>query len=304
MMFRGKTRHLACVAALTALGAPAATAEAATINVPCAGGWSALVGAVHSAESTPVADTINLAARCTYVMEGLDSSDFGGNGFPVVRTPITIGGNGATITRATSEPFRFFYVDAPGRLVLRMLTLSGGQPSSGAAGGAIYVQSGATVELNASTISGNAAGAGADQSGAPGGDGGGVYNAGRLVLTRSTVSLNSAGTGGTGFNPEPAPEGPGNRGGPGGDGGDGGGIFNAGVLSASGGSVTNNAAGRGGRGGLGSAGGEGSFPGQEGERGRQGDGGGIFNAFQMTLTRVTLAGNDPSNCSGAGCPIG
>jgi hypothetical protein len=56
-----------------------------------------------------------------------DNSSFGGNGLPVITTPITIAGADATIARSSAQPFRIFEVDGPGdSLSVSALTITGG----------------------------------------------------------------------------------------------------------------------------------------------------------------------------------
>lgn len=126
-------------------------AFAATLDVPCDAG--ALVEAFNSANSTIEADTLRLAAGCTYTLTDVapDSSLgfwMGGSGLPLVTTEVTVDGRGATITRApTAPPFRLLSVagsvtvpgvspayPSTGRLELRDVTLRGGFARGGNGG--------------------------------------------------------------------------------------------------------------------------------------------------------------------------
>ncbi|HUO71883.1 MAG TPA: hypothetical protein VMU39_14005, partial [Solirubrobacteraceae bacterium] len=155
------------------------------------------------------------------------------------------------------------------------VTLTGGLSCGGTLGcDGGGISNGASLSLNAVTITGNAAGAGADQSipGTPGGaghNGGGIDNlpSGRLTVTGSTISGNAAGGGGAGA------DGSGNSGAAGGRGGGGGGIYNVGgTVTLVSSTISDNTAGGGGTGGTGDQ----SNPGGNGGAG--GDGGGIWSA--------------------------
>jgi hypothetical protein len=95
---------------------------------------------------------------------------------------------------------------------------NGGGANSGGSGGGVYNESGASLTVQASTISANrtggggAGGAGAHGTGGLGnipeggdggigghaGDGGGIYNAGTATIATTTVSANETGRGGPG----------------------------------------------------------------------------------------------------------
>jgi thermitase len=119
-------------------------------NIP-EGDVPALVSAINTANSTSgTADTICLTDS-TYQVMDVNNTDDGANGFPVITSNITILGNGATITRATSNEFRFFKVATNGRLTLDSVTLNNGiggvvnEFNTGGGGGAIYSQGYLTV---------------------------------------------------------------------------------------------------------------------------------------------------------------
>jgi hypothetical protein len=124
------------------------------------------------------------------------------------------------------------------------------------------------------------------------GNGGGILNAGVLILEHVLVTENGTGQGDLGMN------GPleGN-GGAGGKGGSGGGIFNEPganlIIRQS--TVSKNFTGNGGRGGDGGQGVNaiGHFPngGDGGHGGSSGDGGGIYNAGSLTIEGSTISGN-------------
>ena len=128
---------------------PATAANASPPNfVPCSSGAAGLIAAVNAANGS--GGTISLAPGCTYA---LTAPNNGENGLPVVVAPISVFGNGATITG--SGAVRIFEVDGPtGNLSLRNVTLTGGAASD--FGGAI-ANVGGTVTLNQSVVTGNSA---------------------------------------------------------------------------------------------------------------------------------------------------
>ena len=171
------------------------------------------------------------------------------------------------------------------------LELSPGKGGDGGEGG----NSGVQYQKNAGSNSDLLAG------------GGGIYNAGSLTMTNSTISGNSTGTGGTGGGSGPG-GGPNKfghfadsgRAGTGGGGGRGGGLFTgAGFGGHSPVSLTNvtifgNRTGDGGIGGAGGGGEESTLGGGVGGWG--GDGGGIWaegaaSGSEVILVQVTIAGN-------------
>src|SRR5262249_55620890 len=119
---------LLAVAPLMSLLAPARPAYANTITVTTTAddvtgnGNCTLREAIQAAtpaaavDACPAgsgADTIALAAGATYTLATQDNAQYGFNGLPVVYTPITIEGNGATITRSSAggtPTFRLFHV--------------------------------------------------------------------------------------------------------------------------------------------------------------------------------------------------
>ncbi len=218
----------------------------------------------------------------------------------------------------------------------------GGGGGAGGSGGGIYNDAGASLTVKQSTISKNFTGDGGNGgegaegevpeighnpggtgggNGGPAGDGGGIYNAGSVLIEGSTISGNFTGRGGNGGN--------GGRGGGettfgagiGGDGGDGGnsgkqyrkdqgtywdyergggGIANAGSLTIVNSTISGNATGAGGNGGVSGYGGEkkdGTFrtSGRAGTGGGGGRGGGLLSTLApgapVHLTNVTIFGN-------------
>ena len=162
-----------------------------------------------------------------------------------------------------------------GTTKLNSVTISN---STAAQGGGIYNHAGATLTLVKSTVTNNTA-ADSSTNSRQGGSGGGILNAGSLVLNDSTVSGNYAGRGGFGGT-DPA-----------GAGGNGGGIDNTGNVTATGSTISGNV---GGTGGLGLSGNEASGPG--------GNGGGVYSPLgsSVSLTGSTVE----SNTSGSSGPAG
>src|SRR5512136_2921992 len=67
-----------------------------TSSPPCT--VSYLVSKINEANSTPATtDTIDLPAGCIYTLKNVNNHTGGNNGLPVIRSPIIINGNGATI---------------------------------------------------------------------------------------------------------------------------------------------------------------------------------------------------------------
>src|SRR5690606_15762581 len=127
-----------------------------------------------------VADTINLAANCTYTFTTGDATN-PDSALPRITTPIVINGNGATIERADGSPyFRLLYVTNSGDLTLNHITVRGGSATSG---GGIYIAGGILTVTN-TTFSDNDANS----------MGGGIYNmaGSTLTVSNSVFSGNSA----------------------------------------------------------------------------------------------------------------
>ncbi|HTX31172.1 MAG TPA: choice-of-anchor Q domain-containing protein [Solirubrobacteraceae bacterium] len=197
----------------------------------------------------------------------------------------------------------------------------GGYGGHGGNGGGIY--NSGTLTVTDSTISynnpyeGGSAGPGGNGGfsanstggtggyGAVGGDGGGIYNAGSLTISGSTIDHNNAGFGGDG--------GDGGAGTPGGagraglDGGEGGGVSSPGTyLSITNTTIADNGAGDGGSGGAGGSSDNDLQSGGNGAAGGDGgDGGGLFVATSLNqgrLLNATVAANQvgPAGNGGEG----
>jgi hypothetical protein len=190
--------------------------------VPCSA--AALITAINEANAGG-GGHLRLAPQCTYTLTvaQADTED----GLPPIRSPITIDGRGATITRSTdpdTPAFRIFEVSSPGHLILRSMTISQGdapgpEPDGG---GGIEVREGASLFASSTVVSGNvgALGGGVNNFGTAdmancvvarneGLHGAGVSNStrsGKLRLTNTLISSNraesDAGVGGGVYNQE------------------------------------------------------------------------------------------------------
>jgi hypothetical protein len=135
--------------------------------------------------------------------------------------------------------------------------------------------------------------------GGMGGNGGGIYNDGTLVLNQCVISGNSTGKGGNGGSTDSFQ---GSGGGNGGGGGSGGGIYSDGLVILTNCSVTGNLTGGGGNGG--------SAPYSAGHAGNGGAGAGLENveagsaSFSFFVANHTGGGGDGGSQQGIGAPGG
>jgi hypothetical protein len=136
----------------TVTGTGQAPALAATINVS---GGCTLVRAIVAANNDTTAsgnctkgsgaDTIVLPRNSTHRLTVVNTTPYGPTGLPVIRSVITIAGNGSTIRRTGTAPsFRIFAVGRTGNLRLQQTTVSGGAASPTASG--LDVRGGVFVE--------------------------------------------------------------------------------------------------------------------------------------------------------------
>ncbi len=201
----------------------------------------------------------------------------------------------------------------------------GGYGGGGGNGGGIY--NSGTLTVTDSTISYNNPYAGGDGGsggaggysmnstggaggyGAYAGYGGGIYNAGSLTVSGSTIDHNDAGLGGNGGSGGNGT--PGGAGRSGGAGGDGGGISSPGTyLSITNTTIADNEAGYGGNGGLGgNSDNDLQSGGSGGDGGTGGDGGGLqvsTSSNRADLLNVTVAANQvgPTGNGGVGGNVG
>ncbi|MEP7291607.1 MAG: hypothetical protein ABI835_07470, partial [Chloroflexota bacterium] len=170
---------LFCIALLFSLTIPV---SAESISVAC--NPTALRNAITQANTSPGDTTLSLTTGCTYSFNSISPTGTGA-ALPNVGSNIVIQGNGAIIERNGGSSFRLFYVSG-GHLQLQSLTVRGGAaPATG--GGGIYVAAGATVTLDHSALINNSA---------SGLNGGGMLVVGSANVYNSTVSGNSASSGG------------------------------------------------------------------------------------------------------------
>jgi len=208
----------------------------------------------------------------------------------ITRGNITIIGVGAEVTiDATGLDDRVFQVFPRASLTLENLVITGGSSPKGANrtrfqgvaengedGGGIY-NAGKLILKNC-IITGNSSGAG--QGSVPpdagnGGNGGAIFNSGWLSMNACIISSNRCGDGGN--NADLFTQGFG------GDGGSGGGIYNAGTLILNASTISDNVCGAGGNGSLALD--------SSGNGGMGGNGGGIYNTGRAWLVINTLSGN-------------
>ncbi|HEY2988124.1 MAG TPA: right-handed parallel beta-helix repeat-containing protein [Candidatus Binatia bacterium] len=194
-------RSVAGAALLLALGQGVAQAATITVNtnIPkiLADGKCSLVEAIINANNDALthpdcaagsgADTIVLPAASVHTVLNDYDFTYGATRLPAITSQITIEGNGSKITRKKSKvQSRLMAVTTTGDLTLKNVTLSGGQHSYG---GALFNYGG--LMINESTITGNSAvTGGAVANGAGAG----------LVIEDSLFSKNTAVTGGGIFN--------------------------------------------------------------------------------------------------------
>jgi hypothetical protein len=150
---------------------PALTSTAAPVAEP--GGSGATSDCSGDTTGTGSPYTVVLKSGQTYTLNAVDSWWFGPDGLPPISAPVTVEGDGATITRSSAAgtpAFRFFYVSGglsgipAGSLTLEDLTLSNGLAQGG---------------------NGGYGGGGA-------GMGGAVFDEGSLALNRVTLTANTA----------------------------------------------------------------------------------------------------------------
>ncbi|MGB2572563.1 hypothetical protein ACPFP2_29580, partial [Micromonospora citrea] len=174
-----------------------------------------------------------LAKDCEYKL--IEQTD--NNAFPAIDERIVLLGHNSKLVHDGSELFRFFEVLSGGELILKDLTLRGGQVTSppplqpnGANGGALFVQEGGRAVLKHTKLVDNRA----TGVGATGGNGGAIYNLGDVEIHKSVLADNHARGTGT-------------------PGGNGGAIYNEGTLAVHDSELANNTATSTGQGGNGGA---------------------------------------------------
>jgi hypothetical protein len=162
------------------LAAPA-QASAAPAPVPCSA--SALIAAINTANSAG-GGQLSLTRGCTYTLTAAQRGTE--DGLPPIRSPITIDGMGATITRSTAphtSDFRIFEVlSAPARLTLRTLTISNGNAPGAEpdGGGGIEVRETGGLVASVLVVRNNVGARGA-----------GINNFGTTDITTSVIQSNA-----------------------------------------------------------------------------------------------------------------
>jgi parallel beta-helix repeat protein len=162
------------------------TFASAAQATPVACSETALVAAINLANTTPAADTLNLASDCTYDISSPHGSAANGQeALPVITTPIEMIGP-ATIRRAGLGLFRIAEVSNTGNLTLTTGVVLANGSAVGHGGGILNF---GAVTLTNSTLRNNAAT----------GNGGGLANADTAggtapaaTFTRSPVVDNTA----------------------------------------------------------------------------------------------------------------
>jgi Right handed beta helix region len=194
MLQRQLALPLVGVALLLALGP--GPSQAATIVVD--GVTCTLVDAITAANTDTAqggcpagsgTDTLVLEPPgSTVTLTHVDNTSYGPTGLPVIRSVMTITGQGSTITRAPNAPeFRLLAVKGSGDLTLQEVTLTGGVVHRRNyyyredRGGGVFNYNG-TVTIEGSTISGNTGGGVANFA---------YYGSATLTIIHSTISGNS-----------------------------------------------------------------------------------------------------------------
>ena len=157
-------------------------------EVACAAGdVTCLIEAINVANTNGEANTITLEAG-TYTLTAVDHDSDGPTGLPSVTSPLTLRGAGAASTvlerEAGAPPFRLLHVASTGTLALDGLTLQGGNLVDLSVGGG-GVRNDGTLAITHSTLSGNTAGTG-----------GAIASLASFTVTDSTLSNNMADAGG------------------------------------------------------------------------------------------------------------
>ncbi|MFN8445580.1 MAG: choice-of-anchor Q domain-containing protein [Caldilineaceae bacterium] len=170
---------------------------------------ASLIAAINTANLDQLADTINLAANCSYTISSADNTTSdGANGLPIITSDMTIVGNKATI--AVNNPVtstRIFYVDSDKHLTLQNMTLADGKGEGGAVWsmGSLTIISSTLRNHNHSAIR-TIAGSDTliidqssfiDNRGAE--NGGAIHTHGVVTITRSLFLNNQATNGGAIF---------------------------------------------------------------------------------------------------------
>jgi len=306
-----------------------ATANVRLVRLSISNGISAAGGGIYNEGELKLIGCVLSNNRAVGTNGGVGSAGSPGLTGPPGANGMT-GGSGGNGDAGGAGQGGGLYNAASGELTLEETSVSGNQALGGAGGTGGAGGAGGTGGDGTVVPAGNGGPGGAGGHGGMGGagQGGGIYNAGLLSLTNSTVSGNSAagglggagsigGNGGNGGNaiggPFAGAGGTGGRSGNGGSGGSGsgGGIQDLGTLSLIRSTLSGNASNgnHGGGGGPGGNGGNGGFSstvgsggvgglGGDGGEGGRGLGGAIHEGGALQATNVTLVGNQGSGGNG------
>ncbi len=157
---------------------------------------SELISAITVANANGQADTIELRANCTYsLIVANNNAGQGPNGLPVITGALTMHGNGSTIARASSDPFRLLQVASGVVLELDNLTLRGGFDLDITRSGGAGIWNQGELELTNVVLAENVAYDDIND----GSRGGGIFNNGNLTIINSRFENNRARFGGAIF---------------------------------------------------------------------------------------------------------
>ncbi len=198
-MMSSRSGFRAVVLALAGAGiaAFAGPASAAVIPVACdaAPNGTNLRNAIVSANGTAAADTLDLAAGCTYTYTA--TSTTAGNALPQVTQPVTINGNGSTVQRTGATNLRLLLINpatAGQTNTINDLTLQGGALAGTNQNGAGIAVLNSTLNLNGVTVQNNTVGT---STALGAGLGGGIAtSAVHLNMANSAIKNNTAAHGG------------------------------------------------------------------------------------------------------------
>lgn len=266
-------------------------------------GPGSLAAEVTLAEAGP--NTVTFAP----VLSSCASNTITLTGTITINNNITITGPGASVLAVSgNHAFTVFSVTSA---VTKGATISGLTIENGFAANGGGVDNLGSLQLMNDVVSGNSTSSGANASGPTavtvnastttlnfgggnGGDGGGIYSAGSLVLTNDTVSSNTTGSGGNGptertatltGNDDTVMQDAGN-------GGDGAGLYNTGTVVLAGDTFSDNSTGSGGNGESDTTM---TFSGNNDTTlqgaGSGGAGAGIFSTGSLGLSNTTVVGN-------------
>jgi hypothetical protein len=167
-------------------------ARAAVFTIP-AGDVAALIHAINTANGNGEDDTITLEAGA-YTLTAVDNDTDGNNGLPSITSGIILQGAGADRTSlrrdstdANAPRFRILHIAATGHLTLHGVTITGGRV--GAPGPLLDVNGGGIFNAGILTLTNSSVN---DNATDVFGEGGGIFNAGTLTLSHSAVSGNIA----------------------------------------------------------------------------------------------------------------